>query len=78
MKLKFLAKLSHLITMLFGVALGMTISILYQHNIAIFVTDLWPVIIGIIFLSSILRIYTLVLWNCNDYKTKFFNENLPE
>lgn len=73
MNLKSLAKLSHFITMLFGISLGITISILYQYYIAIFVIDLWPIIIGIISLSSLLRMYTLYVWKDNDYISKFFS-----
>ena len=39
MSLKRLAQLSHFITMMFGVALGMTFSLLYQHMVKIIITD---------------------------------------
>ena len=40
MTFKFLAQLSHFITMLFGIALGMTICLLYQYTTKIFIFDL--------------------------------------
>ena len=36
MSLKFLAQLSHFVTLMFGVALGITLCILYQFKIGIF------------------------------------------
>ena len=73
MNLKLLAQLSHFITMMFGVAMGMTISMLYQHFVAIFIFDLTPVILFIIICSGGLRIYTLSVWKKNDYESRFFN-----
>ena len=52
MSLKRLAQLSHFITMMFGVALGMTFSLLYQHMVKIIITDLSLIILFIVFLVS--------------------------
>ena len=71
MSLKKLAQLSHFITMMFGVALGMTFSLLYQHMIKIIITDLSLIILFIVFFSIILRAYTLFIWTKNNYNLKF-------
>ena len=71
MSLKRLAQLSHLITMLFGVALGMTLSLLYQHMVKIIITDLSIIILFIVFFSIILRAYTLFVWKKKNYNLKF-------
>ena len=71
MSLKRLAQFSHLITMLFGVALGMTLSLLYQHMVKIIITDLSVIIIFIVFFSIILRAYTLYAWKKENYNLKF-------
>ena len=68
MSLKRLAQLSHFITMMFGVALGMTFSLLYQHMVKIIITDLSLIILFIVFFSIILRAYTLFIWRKENYK----------
>ena len=70
MSLKRLAQLSHFITMMFGVALGMTLSILYQHMVKIIITDLSLIILFIVFFSIILRAYTLFIWKKENYNFK--------
>ena len=74
MSFQFLAQLSHFITMLFGIALGMTICLLYQYTTKIFIFDLTPVILLIVLISSILRAYTMFLWKKNKYDAKIFAE----
>ena len=74
MSFQFLAQLSHFITMLFGIALGMTICLLYQYTTKIFIFDLAPVILLIVLISSILRAYTMFLWKKNNYDAKIFAE----
>tara|TARA_Y100000996_G_scaffold289560_1_gene228752 strand:+ start:268 stop:492 length:225 start_codon:yes stop_codon:yes gene_type:complete len=74
MSFQFLAQLSHFITMLFGIALGMTICLLYQYTTKIFIFDLAPVILLIVIISSILRAYTMFLWKKNKYDVKIFAE----
>ena len=74
MSFQFLAQLSHFITMLFGIALGMTICLLYQYTTKIFIFDLAPVILLILIISSILRAYTMFLWKKNKYDAKIFAE----
>ena len=71
MSLKRLAQLSHFITMMFGVALGMTFSLLYQHMVKIIITDLSLIILFIVFFSIILRTYTLFIWRKENYNLKF-------
>ena len=71
MSLKRLAQLSHFITMMFGVALGMTFSLLYQHMVKIIITDLSLIILFIVFFSIILRSYTLFIWRKENYNLKF-------
>ena len=71
MSLKRLAQLSHFITMMFGVALGMTFSLLYQHMVKIIITDLSLIILFIVFFSIILRAYTLFIWSKENYNLKF-------
>jgi len=70
MSLKRLAQLSHFITMMFGVALGMTFSLLYQHMVKIIITDLSLIILFIVFFSIILRAYTLFIWKKENYNLK--------
>ena len=72
MSFQFLAQLSHFITMLFGIALGMTICLFYQYTTKIFIFDLAPVILLIVIISSILRAYTMFLWKKNKYDAKIF------
>ena len=71
MSLKLLTQLSHFITMMFGVALGMTFSLLYQHMVKIIITDLSLIILFIVFFSIILRAYTLFIWTKENYNLKF-------
>ena len=71
MSLKRLAQLSHFITMMLGVALGMTFSLLYQHMVKIIITDLSLIILFIVFFSIILRAYTLFIWRKENYNLKF-------
>ena len=71
MSLKRLAQLSHFITMMIGVALGMTFSLLYQHMVKIIITDLSLIILFIVFFSIILRAYTLFIWRKENYNLKF-------
>lgn len=74
MSLKLLAQLSHFITMMFGIALGMTLCLLYQYTTKIFIFDLSPIILLIVLFSSSLRMYTLFIWKKNDYDAKVFND----
>ena len=74
MSIKILAQLSHFITMMFGIALGMTICLLYQYTTKIFIFDLSPIILLLVLISGLLRAYTMILWKKNNYDTKFFNE----
>ena len=74
MSLKLLAQLSHFITMMFGIALGIALCILYQYRIGIFIEDLTPFVIFLIFLSGGLRIYTLFLWSKYNLDSKIFNK----
>ena len=76
MSLKALAQLSHLITMMFGVALGIAICILYQFKVGIFIDSLSPVIVLIIIASGLLRAYTLFIWKSKDFKSKNFDQSL--
>ena len=62
MSLKSLAILSHSITMLFGITLGMTLCIMYQHYIGLFLYQLLPYIVFIILISITLRVYFLIAW----------------
>ena len=61
------AQLSHFITMMFGIALGITICILYQHFFAIFIVGLTPIVIFIISISVCLRVYTILVWRKKNY-----------
>jgi len=74
MSLKLLSQLSHFITMMFGVALGMTLCLLYQFKVKIFIDDLLPYIIIIVLVSGFMRLYTLLLWKKNNYTSKIFND----
>ena len=76
MSLKFLAQLSHFITMMFGIALGMTICILYQFKVGIFIDRLSPVVVFIIIVSGLLRGYTLFIWKSKDLESKIFDQSL--
>ena len=72
MSLKLLAQLSHFITMMFGIALGIALCILYQYRIGIFIEDLTLFVIFLVFLCGGLRIYTLFLWNKYNLDSKIF------
>ena len=71
MTLKILTQLSHFITMLFGIALGMTLTILYQYvnqSVDLIIMDLYLPIIIITFIGVVLRIITIFIWKNKDYK----------
>ena len=74
MSLKLLAQLSHFITMIFGVALGIALCILYQYKIGIFIEDLTLFVIFLVLLSGGLRVYTLFLWNKYNLDSKIFKK----
>ncbi len=74
MSLKLLAQLSHFITMMFGIALGIALCILYQYKIGIFIEDLTLYVIFLIFLCGGLRVYTLFLWKKYSLDSKIFNK----
>ena len=74
MSLKLLAQLSHFITMIFGVALGIALCILYQYKIGIFIEDLTLFVIFLVLLSGGLRVYTLCLWKKYNLDLKIFNK----
>ena len=74
MSLKLLAQLSHFITMIFGVALGIALCILYQYKIGIFIEDLTLFVIFLVLLSGGLRFYTLFLWNKYNLDSKIFDK----
>ena len=76
MSLKLLAQLSHFITMMFGVALGMTLCLLYQYTTKIFIFDLSPIILLIVLFSSALRMYTWFIWKKNNYAAKVFDDHM--
>ena len=71
---KSLAILSHSITMFFGIALGMTICITYQHSIGLFLHRLLPYIIFIVVISIILRVYFIMAWKKMGYNSVLFND----
>ena len=71
---KSLAILSHSITMFFGIALGMTICITYQHYIGLFLHRLLPYIIFIVVISIILRVYFIMAWKKMGYNSVLFND----
>ena len=71
---KSLAILSHSITMLFGIALGMTICITYQHYIGLFLYQLLPYIIFIVVISIILRMYFIISWKKMGFNSILFND----
>ena len=75
MSIKLLAQLSHFITMMFGIALGIALSILYQFRIGIFIEDLTLLVIVLVFLSGGLRVYTLFLWNKYNLNSKIFRKH---
>ena len=71
---KSLAILSHSITMFFGIALGMTICITYQHYIGLFLYTLLPYIIFIVVISSLLRVYFILAWKKMGYDSILFKD----
>lgn len=62
MTIRGLTLLSHFVSMLFGVAFGMTLCLLYQYQVKIFIFDLSSIIFLIVVFSILLRIYTLKVW----------------
>jgi hypothetical protein len=74
MSLKGLTQLSHFITMMLGIALGMTLCLLYQHMVKIIIFDLSSIILLIVFFSICLRVYTLYLWKKGNYNHKLYND----
>ena len=70
-----LAILSHSITMFFGIALGMTICITYQHYIGLFLYQLLPFIIFIVVISIILRVYFILAWKKMGYDSILFHDS---
>ena len=71
---KSLAILSHSITMFFGIALGMTICITYQHYIGLFLYQLLPYIIFIVVISIILRVYFIISWKKMGFNSILVND----
>ena len=74
MSLKLVSQLSHFITMMFGIALGIALCILYQYRIGIFIEDLTLFVIFLVLVSGGLRVYTLFLWNKYNLDSKIFNK----
>ena len=71
MTLKILTQLSHFITMLFGIALGITLTTLYQYvhqGADLIIMDLYYPILILIIIGVILRIITIYIWRNKDYK----------
>ncbi len=64
---KMFVQLSHFISMIFGIALGITICMLYQDFFAIFVIGLTPLVILIVIIGACLRLFTILLWRKNNY-----------
>ena len=62
------AQLSHFISMMFGIALGITICMLYQHFFAIFIIGLTPLVVLIVILGAFLRLFTILSWRKNNYQ----------
>jgi len=76
MSLKILIQLSHFVSLMFGIALGVTLCILYQFKIGIFIEDLTSIVLLIVFFSVVLRIYTLYLMKKNNLKSIIFGKTL--
>mgnify|MGYP004329554007 CR=1 FL=1 len=76
MSLKILIQLSHFVTLMFGIALGVTLCILYQFKIGIFIEDLTSVVLLLVFLSAVLRAYTLYLMKKNNLRLIFFEKHI--
>ena len=73
MNLKVLTQLSHFVTLLFGIAFGMSLCLLYQHLVTIFIFDLSPIILLIVLVSICLRVYTHFLWKAGNYDIRIFD-----
>ena len=67
------AQLSHFISMMFGIALGITICMLYQHFFAIFIIGLSPLVVLIVIFGACLRLFTILLWRKNNYHFQLKN-----
>ena len=81
MTLKILTQLSHFITMLFGIALGMTLTILYQYvnqGVNLIIMDLYLPIIIITFIGVVLRIITIFIWKNKGYKIDSISCLIPD
>ena len=76
MSLKILIQLSHFVTLMFGIALGVTLCILYQFKIGIFIEDLTSVVLLLVLFSAVLRAYTLYLVKKNNLKSIFFEKHI--
>ena len=76
MSLKILIQLSHFVTLMFGIALGVTLCILYQFKIGIFIEDLTSVVLLLVFFSVLLRAYTLYLMKKNNFNSIFFEKHI--
>ena len=76
MSLKILIQLSHFVTLMFGIALGVTLCILYQFKIGIFIEDLTSVVLLLVFFSVLLRAYTLYLMKKNNLNSIFFEKHI--
>ena len=74
MNLKVLTQLSHFVTLLFGIAFGMSLCLLYQHLVTIFIFDLSPIILLIVLVSICLRVYTHYLWKAGNYDFRIFDK----
>ena len=74
MNLKVLTQLSHFVTLLFGIAFGMSLCLVYQHYITFFIFDLSPIILLIVFISICLRGYTHYLWKIGNYDIRLFDK----
>ncbi|SVA79450.1 uncharacterized protein METZ01_LOCUS132304 [marine metagenome] len=80
MSLKVLTQLSHFITMLFGVALGMTLAILYQYinqSVDLTIMNLYYPIIVITLIGIILRIITIFIWKNKNYNINSIHSSRP-
>ena len=71
--LKLLTQLSHLVTMMFGIALGISICILYQYKINLFIDTLSPIVLVIVLISGLLRLITLIIWKKSSYDFDSFD-----
>ena len=71
MSIKLLTRLSHFITMLFGLALGMALSLLYQFKVQPIILNLVPIIVLFVILGIALRIFTIYSWEKNNYNLDF-------